>query len=318
MRRRRFGSTDLVVSEVTFGALRFVDGAQARNDERLGKRALLEALASGVDTIHSSHEYDTRWALGDVLASHPKRHDLHHVIKVLTPDYADPGFDEATFRRLIEDALRELHAERIAVVQHLQRGVPKEVIYDERGDPPRIRAMTAVNEDLRAAFDKLRDAGKVGHLATFPHTPGFAAAAIRSGAFDGMVAFLNLLETEMWPYFEEMRERGMGLLSMRPFLQGIITDKRARRADLAADDPKRAPAWDATYARFERLQAVIGREVRSWTDLAIGLALADPLVASVIVGMNSPEQVRLVLAAADGAHPDRAFVERVHRIHHES
>ncbi|MFU8825136.1 aldo/keto reductase, partial [Yoonia sp.] len=141
MRYRRFGNTELQISEITFGALRFVDGAQATNDEELGRRALLDALDAGVNSIHSSYEYGTRWALEKILAQHSKRADLHHVIKVASPDYADQDFSDMQFRNHIETALRELKTERIAIVQHLQRGVPKDIIYDQRGDPARIANM---------------------------------------------------------------------------------------------------------------------------------------------------------------------------------
>ena len=314
MRRRRFGNTDLEVSEVTFGAMRFVPGAKGNPDENEGRRALETAIEMGVDTIHSSHEYGTRYALEKVLRDHPKRHELEHVIKVQVPDYADPTFEPAKFREQVETGLRDLHTDRIAVVQHLQRGVPKDIIYDERGDPARIKAMPAVNELLLETFGKMKEEGKVGHLVTFPHTPAFAKAAIESGAFEGMVAFFNLVETELYPLLDDMRERGMGMFSMRPFREGLLTDKRKDRSKLPPGDPHLAETSDLAYRRFEALQRELGGEVRSWTDLAIKFSLAHPLFCSVIVSMNTPAQVESALAAADGDYPDTAFVERVHRI----
>lgn len=311
MRYRRFGATGLELSEITFGALRFVDGAQARNDEALGRRALLDALDAGVNTIHSSYEYGTRWALQKILASHRAAPDLNHVIKVASPDYDDPGFSDAQFRERIETALRELNAGRIAIVQHLQRGVPKDVIYDERGDPDRIARMAQTNAAMAETVGALKREGKIGHVITFPHTHGFAKPAVASGAFDGMIAFWNFLETEMLDVFDDCHAKGLGVLSMRPYLQGVITDKRADRASLAPDDPKRGPAYDAQYARFARVQAAVGGEVGSWSDAAIRFALSHPAVASVVVSLNNPDQVRSALAALDGGAYPRAFVDRV-------
>jgi aryl-alcohol dehydrogenase-like predicted oxidoreductase len=313
MNYRRFGNTDLEVSEITFGAMRFVRGKNSQNDVEIGKRALQAAIDGGVTTIHSSGEYGTRYALTDALRDHPKRHQLHHIIKVETPDYDDTSFDRATFRNKVEDGLRELHAERVAVVQHLQRGpkVSKEAVYDGSGDPARIAALATVGPEVEDAFEELKREGKVGWLTTFPHTPAYAKAAIESGHFHGMVAFFNLLETEMYPYLGMMRERGMGYFAMRPFLQGLITDKRAGQARLPAGDPGRNPAWEPYYARFARLQDELGAEVRSWSELAIKFTLADPLMPSVILSMNTPEQVAGVLKAADGNYPEAALVRRV-------
>lgn len=77
MQLRRFGSSDIVLSEVTFGTMRYVNGLYQEGDEARGKRALEEALALGVNAIHSSYEYRTRWATGAVLKAHPKRSACH-------------------------------------------------------------------------------------------------------------------------------------------------------------------------------------------------------------------------------------------------
>jgi aryl-alcohol dehydrogenase-like predicted oxidoreductase len=314
MRHRRFGKTELELSEITFGAMRFVPGLHQKNDLDEGKAALEAALANGVTTIHSSYEYGTRYALGEVLGRHKGSTRLKHLIKATVPDYDDDRFIPARFRDMVETALRELHAERIDIVQHLQRGVDKAIIYDERGDPARIDAMPTVNAALRETFDKLKDEGKVGYLATFPHTPGFAKAAIESGAFDGMVAFFNLAETEMVPFLDAMRERGMGYVTMRPYCQGLLTDKWKNPSTLPEGDPRRGPDLAHVRERFQRLQAELGHEVESWTTLAVKFALADPLFPSVILGMNTVAQVETALTAADGDYPDPSFIRRVHAI----
>lgn len=311
MRYRRFGTTDLELSEITFGALRFVDGAQARNDEDLGRRALLDALDAGVNTIHSSYEYGTRWALEKILSEHPRRAGLHHVIKVPSPDYADPGFSEGQFRDHVETALRELKADRIAIVQHLQRGVPKDIIYDARGDPDRIARMDETNAALREAAEAMRREGKIGHVITFPHTHAFAKAAVASGAFDGLIAFWNLIETEMLDVFDDCAARGMGVLSMRPYLQGLITDKRADRSGLAEGDPKRDSDWDDAYRRFGTVQRLLGDAVGSWSEAAIRFGLSHPAIASIVVSMNTPDQVAAALAALERPPFDRDAVARI-------
>lgn len=311
MRYRRFGTTDLEISEITFGALRFVDGAQATNDEELGRRAILDALDAGVNTIHSSYEYGTRWALEKILSQHPRRADLHHIIKVPSPDYADPGFSDRKFRDHVETALRELKTERIAIVQHLQRGVPKDIIYDERGDPARIENLSDTNAALHETVEALRQEGKIGYVITFPHTVGYAKPAVASGAFDGLIAFWNFLETEMLEVFDDCHARGMGVFSMRPYLQGILTDKRADRDKLPSEDPKRETAWDRQYALFNKIQEELGSEIASWSDAAIRFALSHPAITSVVVSLNNPEQVRSALNAIDGQTFDRELVARV-------
>jgi aryl-alcohol dehydrogenase-like predicted oxidoreductase len=314
MNYRRFGKTDIELSEVTFGTMRYVKGVYESGDEVEGKRALEEALASGVNAIHSSYEYNTRWATGAVLKHHPERLDVHHIIKVPVPDFEDSSFDETKFRRIVEDALRELHAERISIVQHLQRGVDRKTLNAGGGDAVRLAAMPDVTDRLKAIFEKLRAEGKVGALACFPYTPGFARTAIQCGLFQGLIAYFSLVETELVSLFDEMRAKGMSFATMRSFLEGLLTDRRARRTELAADDPMRQPEWDGPYRRFERIQEAIGSEVQSWSAMAVKFALSDPLFPTVILSMNTVKQVRAVLQAADGNYPGPDFIRRVQRL----
>ena len=160
MQARRFGNTDLEVSPICFGPMRFAAKGGADDERsRAGRQALERALERGVNFVHSSYEYGTRWSVGKVLAGHPRRHEIHHVIKVPVPDFDDGGsFDAAKFRLRVEEALSELHTDRIAVIQHLQRAEPNR-------DELRLPAVAA---DRRAAPGDVRDAAGRGQ-GGLPH-----------------------------------------------------------------------------------------------------------------------------------------------------
>ena len=108
MRYRRFADTDIEFSEITFGTSKFVQKNQTEGGE-VGQDALAAAISMGVNTIHSSTDYGTSWALEPALRNHPKRHELRHIAKVSVPDYHETRFDKATFRTVIEQSLRDLH-----------------------------------------------------------------------------------------------------------------------------------------------------------------------------------------------------------------
>jgi aryl-alcohol dehydrogenase-like predicted oxidoreductase len=300
MNYRKFGDTDLEVSEICFGPMRFAEkepGSDSRSNT--GQRALERALERGVNFIHSSYEYGTRWSLGSVLKEHPKRDELHHIIKVPVPDFDDDGrFDAAKFRLRIEEALADLHTDRIAVVQHLQR-------YKPNTDEARIADIAAVHEQLGETFARLREEGKVGYLTTFPYTPGFAEPALATGDFSGMVAYYNIIEMEMAEFFPAMETRNQGFFCIRPFMAGLLTDQRADRSRLVAGDRLADASNDAAYARLALLESSLELHVESWTAFAVKFALIHPLVTSLIVGLNTPEQVDQVIDAADGQYPDR-------------
>ena len=291
MQLRRFGGTDLLVSPICFGPMRFAAKDGTDDDaSRAGRHALEHALERGVNFVHSSYEYRTRWSMAKVLARHPRRHDIHHVIKVPVPDFDDEGrFDAGKFRRRVEEALTDLHTDRIAVLQHLQRAQPN-------SDEQRLPAVAAVDGPMRGVFETLRAEGKVGYLTTFPYTPGFAAAALATGTFSGLVAYYNAVELEMARFFPALERSGGGFLCIRPFLAGLLTDRRADRDALPAGDRMRDPSWDAAYRRLATLRERLGPA--SVTAFAIQFALAHPIVASLIVGLNTVEQVDEVIDAA--------------------
>ena len=300
MNYRKFGDTDLEVSEICFGPMRFAEkepGSDPRSSA--GQRALERALERGVNFIHSSYEYGTRWSLGSVLREHPKRHELHHIIKVPVPDFDDNGrFDAAKFRLRIEEALTDLHTDRIAVVQHLQR-------YKPNTDEARIADIAAVHEQLGETFARLREEGKVGCLTTFPYTPGFAEPALATGDFSGMVGYYNIIEMEMAEFFPAMETRNQGFFCIRPFMAGLLTDQRADRSRLEAGDRLADASNDAAYERLALLESSLNLQVESWTAFAVKFALIHPLVTSLIVGLNTSEQVDQVIDAANGQYPDR-------------
>ena len=310
MQTRRLRGTDLDVSVLCFGPMRSATKDAAEDARsRAGADALRAAIDAGINFIHSSYEYRTRWMMSGVLRDHPKRHDLHHVIKVPVPDFADGGrFDAAKFRSRIEEALRDLHAERIAVLQWMWRSEPNE-------DALRVPMLPGLMDDLGEAFERLRAEGKAGHLMTFPYTPDCARAALDTGRFAGLIAYYNPLEMEMAEFFPEMEAGNRGFLAIRPLYQGILTDSRADHAALSEGDRFKDPKYAADFAKRARLAEAFREEIGdSMTRFALRFALAHPVVASLIVGLNSPEQVEGTVAAIESAAPDRALVERAHAL----
>ena len=316
MHYRHYGNTGLKVSEICYGTMRYASKTGER-DERAesATRALEAAVDAGINFYHSSYEYGTRWLTGEVLGKHPKRHELHHIIKVNCPDWGEDQFDPARFRSQIEDALRELSVDRIAVVQHLHRGtLPKKLGYCQEGEPQRVSEFDTVTDALSEEFEKLRDAGKVRFLATFPYTVGYAEKAVASKRFSGVVAFFNALETEMLDLFPTLREAGMGFVGIRPLAAGLLTDKRFDRRALPSDDRMQDEQWNRLYDQFAELRESMDEQPTSWTRFAIRFSLAHPRITSTVVGINSPDQLRSVLDAANDAPLDESVVLRAHEI----
>jgi aryl-alcohol dehydrogenase-like predicted oxidoreductase len=302
MQYRPLGTTDLHVSELCFGTMRYASKSGELDEAgKAGRRALEEAIDAGVNFIHSSYEYRTRWLTEQTLASHPKRHELHHIIKVNVPDWDEERFDEEKFREQIHTALKELHTDRIAVIQHLHRGtLPRRLGYSGEGEPKRVSEFEAVTHPLVKAFERLQKEGKVGHLISFPYTVGYARRVIESGLFAGLAAFFNPLETEMMDLFPALEEKGMGFIAIRPLAAGLLTNGRVSRSALPDGDPRHEPSWDRFYDQLDVLRRRMEEDPADWSSFAIRFSISSPVITSSVLGINRPDQLQSALSALDG------------------
>lgn len=305
---RKLAGTDLKVSVLAYGPMRAADKTPTDSEKsRQGELAFRTVLDSGINLIHSSYEYNTRWMMERVLRDHPKKKDIHHVIKVPVPDFKDGDvFDAGKFRLRVEEALKDLHADRIAVIQYMWRSEPNS---EERRRPLFDRIIGDVGE----VFNKMREEGKVGRLFTFPYTPESGAQALETGAFSGLIAYYNCIEMEMYDLFSSLEARDMGFLTIRPLYQGILTEKRRPGKYLRSGDPRFADmSFDEDFRKQEKLVRELEGEIGgSLTDFALRFSIAHPVIASAIVGMNTPEQVESLVKAVEKPLPSADTVRRV-------
>ncbi|WP_159622063.1 aldo/keto reductase [Ruania rhizosphaerae] len=303
------------VSRLAFGTMRLVPDGNDPDTWHAGERALHAALEAGVDVIHSNSSWPTYPATCAMLARHPRHRDLSHVIKVESPDYDDGEFDPAVFRGQVEAALRALDVERIAVVQHLQRGphCPKEIAYSAAGDERRLAALPTVADQVAEVAQELREAGKIGEVATFPHTVGFAERAIDQDVYSAVVHFYSILEPEMVPLLDDLRARGKSLIGLRPLTQGLLTQARADRSRLTAADKRTQERYLPWYERLRAVAPLLAGRDESWTSLALRWAWTHPAVATLAVSMNTENEVRAALAAMEAGPLESDLVAAVHR-----
>ncbi|MBX3154679.1 MAG: hypothetical protein KF773_01680 [Deltaproteobacteria bacterium] len=197
------------LSPLAFGSMRL-------HERDLGDEAWLalfdEARELGVTTLHSSSEYESHPRFVALLRRW-RPSGVQHIVKLAEPHFGDVAFDRARLVAKVDAYLAELGAERLDVVQWMWRG-------DLKDEPGRLAGLDAQAGALAEAFAALRAAGKIGAVAPFPYTPGFADAAIEAGCFDGLAVYLNPLEREMLPQIERCAARGLGVVAIRPLCAG--------------------------------------------------------------------------------------------------
>lgn len=307
--KRRLWGTDLDVSVLSYGPMRMAISA---DDPRCAEHvsAMQAAIEGGVNFIHSSYEYNVRWLMHEVLKHHPARHDLHHVIKVPVPDWDDGRFNASKYEARIDEALRDLCCDRISLVQWMWRARP----HDEQHRLPLLgECLDAVQE----THARLRDKGKVAHLATFPYFPESASAAMAEPNISSLIAYYNLLELEMTPVIEDLAKGGpdgggRGFIAIRPYFEGVLTDKYASYGDLPKNHRLKAEKYRPLFERRNAiLQALPEIQQAGLTAFSLRFPLLAPNCASVVVGLNNEAQVQEALKIAEDVNEDEALSKRV-------
>lgn len=304
METRRIGS--LEVSVVGLGCNNF-GGRLDRQGARSVVAAALEAGVNFFDTADMYGETRSEELLGDALGD---RRDQAVVATKFGWRIDDQrhGAKPAYVRRAVEDSLRRLGTDRIDLYQLHQP------------DPE-----TPIEQTL-AVLDELVRAGKVREIGCSNFSVAQlreAQAAVRTGAARFVSVQNEYSLTQREPEREVLAEcerQGLAFLPFFPLASGLLSGKYRRGAP--APEGTRLSSGSRFAERFlnernraaaDALAGFAERRGHSLLDLAFSWLLRHRVVASVIAGAMSPEQVRANVAAA-GWHlgaDDLAEVDRL-------
>jgi len=293
METRTLGKTGPALSVVGLGCNNFgmaIDGRQAA----AVVHAALDAGITHFDTAEMYGGGQSEEMLGAAVGS---RRDEAVIATKFLPRPAEqayePGALAARIREGVEISLRRLGTDRIDLYyQH----VPD-------ADAP-------IDEALEA-LDGLVRAGKVVHIASSNVSADQIAAAASAAeargwpAFAGIQIHWNLLNRDVEDSVVPAAEvAGLGVVPYFPLASGLLTGKYRRGEPfppgtrLARNERFAAGATDENFDRIEAYEAFAAERGHTLTELAVAWLLAQPVVASVIAGATTPEQVRANAAAA--------------------
>ncbi|MCA9177065.1 MAG: hypothetical protein KDB14_21400 [Planctomycetales bacterium] len=290
--QRCYGKRAWTLSEVCFGAMRMTL-------EQTG--GLLEKLFEwGVDTHHSSHEYDCHAIYLKRLAeARGEGRAFKHVVKLANPHFGESKFDPRGFEQAIDRELHDLNADTLHNVQWLLRSQPI-------NDRDRLEVLRRDREQIEPTFQRLLQSGKVLSFSSFPYSTDFATATLQLPAVSGLTTYLNLLE----PEYAEFAAEETPLLAIRPLAAGKLKSAYVSRLD---DDMQRrftefAKAADSHGAidLAERESLGDSPDAR-WPNLlatALRYPLLHPHVVSTIISMRDLAQAEQTCRLAAGVQPD--------------
>lgn len=294
MQYRNFGNTDLLVSEIGFGAWAIGGGAMIGNtaigwgdtDDNTSVKAIHSALDSGVIFFDTADIYGlghSEELLGKTIGG---KKEIIIATKVgnvsrnvqFTVDYSKDyilSACEASLKRLQRDVIDyyQLHSARM---QHLQKG------------------------ECIEAMQLLQQQGKIKYwgisLNTFDHLPE-AKFFIENKFGNGFQLALNLLNQKALPLLKRSAENGYGVIVRMALQFGLLTGKFDKETNFSANDHRKnrltKEVIEVSNNALEPVWTLCEKYNCSKTQIALSYILSYPEVSTIIAGIRTAEQVQL-------------------------
>jgi aryl-alcohol dehydrogenase-like predicted oxidoreductase len=292
MQYRKFGNTDLLVSEIGFGAWAIGGGAMIGNtaigwgdaDDTVSAAAVNASLDAGINFFDTADIYGlghSEELLGRLISD---RKDLILASKVgnvsrdeqFTVDYSREyilGACEQSLKRLKRDTIDfyQLHTARMT---HLQQG------------------------DCIAAMQDLQQAGKIRYwglsLNTFDPQPE-AGFLMEHDFGNGFQLVLNLLNQHSLPLLRKAGAKGYGIIVRMPLQFGLLTGKFDNGVSFPENDHRKKRLVPAIVEACAGALAPVWQLCEKYhctkTQLSLSYLLSYPEVSVIIPGIRTPEQV---------------------------
>jgi aryl-alcohol dehydrogenase-like predicted oxidoreductase len=316
MNYRRFGKTNLEVSEIGFGAWAIGGGAMigdtaigwGKSDDEVSLQAIHAALDAGINFFDTADIYGfghSEELLGKTLH---KEKDIVIATKVgnvsrsgnFTVDYSRAyivSACEASLRRLKRNEIDyyQLHSAR---TQQLEEG------------------------ECIAAMEELKRQGKIRYwgmsLNSFEPAPE-ALFLMERQAGNGFQLVLNMLNQLALSLCREASQKGYGIIARMPLQFGLLTGKFDNTTLFDKDDHRKnrlTPALiEASQKALQPAWALCSKYGCSKAALALSFILSNPEVSVAIPGIRTKQQVRentsqiFTLEAGDRSMLEALFVE---------
>ena len=304
MNRRRFGRTNIEISEMTLGG-GFVGGLLLHKPDDVKRECIAACLEAGMNWIDTAADYgngESEKAISWLLGELPAEARPHISTKVRLDTSRRDNFPDQV-RASIEGSLERLRVDRVDLL----------ILHNPLVPEP-DRATLTLDEALGVIdyFDRLREEGLFDHVGFTALGDGpTVRAAIASGRFDMAQVYYNMLnptagfalgdktganwsDSDFTGLLDTCREHDVGVMNIRIFAAGVLaTDERHGReipitanAEMAAEE-----------ARARAVQAALGERMETRSQTAIRFGLTHPAVSTVVFGIAEMSHVHQALAA---------------------
>jgi aryl-alcohol dehydrogenase-like predicted oxidoreductase len=291
MEYRKFGNTDLVVSEIGFGAWAIGGGAMigttsigwGDSDDTISIKAIHAALDVGINFFDTDDIYGlghSEKLIGQTIGNKKEIVIATKVVNVsrndqFTVDYTKEyilSACEISLKRLKRDTIDyyQLHTAR---VQHLQQG------------------------ECIEAMQLLQQQGKIRYwglsLNTFEPVPE-AEYLMKEKIGNGFQLVLNILNQKALPLLKKSTENGYGIIARMPLQFGLLTGKFDKGVSFPENDHRKNRLTKEVIDNCANVLSPVWELCEKYnctkTQLALSYILSYPEVSTIIPGIRNSIQ----------------------------
>lgn len=298
MKYRKFGKSDLEISEIGFGAWA-IGGSWGEQSEKDSLEGLETALDKGVNFIDTAAGYGngkSEKIIGEFLKSRSE------TVYVCTKTPPAPGkwppspycrveerYSEKYLRENVEERMKNLQVESLDVLLlHTWTRA-----WNDNPVPLQI-------------LQKMKSEGLIKQvgISTPEHDQNCVVQLMREGMVDVLQVIYNIFEQEpAAQLFPVAKETGTGIIVRVAFDEGVLTGKYTGNESFGPDDFRSNYFAGDRLERGVRRTEQIKREFKesgySMPELALKFALTHEAVSTVIPGIRNQQQAMMNTAVSD-------------------
>ena len=294
MNYRKFGKTDLLLSEIGFGAWAIGGAAKVgdtpigwgESDDTISNKAIYSALDAGINFFDTADFYGLGHSenlLGEAVGENKEviiatKVGHRNIEEKVALDYSKAyivNACEESLKRLKRDCIDyyQLHSARLS---HLQNG------------------------DCIEAMETLKQQGKIRYWGLSLNTfhPGTEADYLMEKNLDvGFQLVFNIINQRAIDIIKKAAAKGYGLIARMPLQFGLLTGKFSALSTFEKDDHRNfrlsKEIIESSVALLnEKVWPLGEKEGLSQTSLALSFILSFAEISTVIPGIRTPEQVQ--------------------------
>jgi aryl-alcohol dehydrogenase-like predicted oxidoreductase len=271
LKKRRLGNSDLYVSELGLGCM------SIGTEEKTARKIIEASLEEGINYFDTADLYDfgeNEKIVGTALKE--VRENVIIATKVgnrWSQDQKGWSWDpsKSYIKEEVKQSLNRLGTDYIDLYQ-LHGGTINDPI-----------------EETIEAFEELKAEGYIRYYGISSIRPNVIREYVNKSSIVSVMMQYSILdrrpEEEALPL---LQEHGLSVVTRGPLAKGLLSDKMLEKVtEKGYQDYSLTELNDVLPLLKEKVAAT-----RSFTEIALQYNLAHPVVASVVAGASSPEQIR--------------------------